>query len=171
MAMRRKTLEDGDETRGGAGASFIGAVTDNPERSSESLPPTVKRMNTKKKIITILVFFAVAILAGFMWYQWYSTPDKVAAREAKRIETEQKALVAEVKTHIILPEEWPVIYKINDPTLLASQQPFFIGSQKDDMLLVYPQSGRAIIYSPSRKLIVNFGPITFGDNVLPLERE
>ncbi|MCU0660002.1 MAG: hypothetical protein MUD00_00045 [Candidatus Pacebacteria bacterium] len=41
---------------------------------------------------------------------------------------------------------------------------FFKGAQKGDKLVVFPTTGKAIIYSPERDIIVNVGPVTFDNN-------
>ena len=63
---------------------------------------------------------------------------------------------------MILPtDETPAIFIVQDPNQLMSQQPFFKGAQKNDRLMVYQKSGKAILYSPVRNMIVNVGPVTF----------
>lgn len=63
---------------------------------------------------------------------------------------------------IDLPKgETPAVFDITDPQSLISQQAFFTNAQKGDKLIVYPQSGKAIIYSPERKRVINAGPVTF----------
>jgi hypothetical protein len=62
---------------------------------------------------------------------------------------------------MVLPEGKPAVFVVQDPELLISQQAFFKGAQKDDRLLVYPEAGKAIVYSPKRHMIINVGPVTF----------
>lgn len=72
-----------------------------------------------------------------------------------------ESLVKDAGKIIILPtNEEPTIFDISNPDTLIAQQPFFTGSITGDKLLIYKQAARAIIYSPSRHLIVNVGPIT-----------
>jgi hypothetical protein len=60
-----------------------------------------------------------------------------------------------------LPEGSPTVFNIEDPEKLQGQQAFFKGSEKGDQLVVFSESAKAIIYSPSRNIIVNAGPVTF----------
>ncbi|MFA5022693.1 MAG: hypothetical protein WC537_00240 [Candidatus Paceibacterota bacterium] len=108
-----------------------------------------------KKNILVLVVVALIIIAGGVYY-WYqpksSTP--VPAADAK-------AVIEKLAKHIILPtNETPEIGRIDDPIQAAKAQPFVSGAQKGDLLIVYVKARRAIVYSPSRDLIVNVGPVS-----------
>lgn len=111
----------------------------------------------KKKVIITILSIIILILGGFYYQTHYS---KKAVE--KRAQAETIRLVKEVKKIIVLPEsDVPAVFDIQDPVLLINQQAFFAGSEKGDKLLVYPQLGKAIIYSPKRKMIINVGPVTF----------
>jgi hypothetical protein len=72
-----------------------------------------------------------------------------------------KTLTQEVAKLMILPTgEDPTVLDITDPKALIEQQSFFTGAIAGDKLLVYKTAARAIVYSPSRHLIVNVGPVT-----------
>ena len=68
--------------------------------------------------------------------------------------------VAAVGKLIVLPQgETPVAFEISDPTFLSGKEPFFAGAEKGDILLIYQKTGKAIIYSKARNVIVNAGPL------------
>jgi hypothetical protein len=62
---------------------------------------------------------------------------------------------------MVLPEGDPVLFKVNDQETMRKQQAFFKDTMNDDVLLVFQQSSKAIIYRPSTNMIVNVGPINF----------
>jgi hypothetical protein len=111
----------------------------------------------KQKTILVMLGIIILILAG-LYYRFNHSKASVE----KRAQAETVRLVKEVRKIMILPEtDVPAVFDVQDPTLLASQQAFFVGAEKGDKLLVYPQIGKAIIYSPKRQKIVNVGPVTF----------
>ena len=61
---------------------------------------------------------------------------------------------------MILPDnELPQMAEIRDATLAAKEQPFYAGAQNGDKILIYVSLRKAIIYSPTRDIIVNVGPV------------
>jgi hypothetical protein len=128
--------------------------------SQQNVHPTInkKKFFSRKQKTIIGILIAIIIFLGAFYYKAHYS--KVSIE--KRAQAETIRLVKEVRKIIILPEtDIPAIFDIQDPVLLTNQQAFFAGSQKGDKLLVYPQLGKAIVYSPDRKMIVNVGPVTF----------
>lgn len=69
-------------------------------------------------------------------------------------------LIAKVGKLVILPTgEQPVVATINDAASLIKQQTFYTGAVNGDVVLVYQKAAKAIVYSPSRNVIVNVGPV------------
>lgn len=86
----------------------------------------------------------------------------VANQEISQQEIE-KALRL-VSRHIILPEnEFPVMASIINADELIKEQPFYANTINGDILFIYSQNRRAILYSPERDILVNVGPINIGD--------
>ena len=78
------------------------------------------------------------------------------------------AILAKLSKHMPLPTNDSVtIYTIQDPKSLAVQQPFFEGASAGDLLIIFPKTGEAIIYSPSKDAIVHIGPITNESTTTP----
>ena len=119
-------------------------------------PSKPKTKRSPKLKIIIGVIMALVIAGGaFAFWQFYNSP----AEKTKRAEQEVVQLVQKVSKLMLVPDEKPIVLKIDDPDLLVSTQPFFNGSQKGDVLLVFPTSAKAIIYSEKRNIIVNTGPV------------
>lgn len=131
-----------------------------PQTQNETYLPLHKKSRFGKKTLLVAcsALILMLIVGGYAFHRSYNSD----VAKQQRLEATNKALEVEVAKLMILPEgETPVIYQIDDPAALIVQQPFFAGSQKGDRLIVYPQSAKAIIYSPARKLIVNVGPVSF----------
>jgi hypothetical protein len=61
---------------------------------------------------------------------------------------------------MILPGgETPTVGTITNASALSKTQPFFKDALDGDKVLVYAQAQKAILYSPSRDILVNVGPI------------
>lgn len=110
-------------------------------------------------IIGVMVTTAIVAFLGYRFYVSYNSPEA----QLLRAERENKMMVERVRSLILLPEGVaPIIYTIEDPAILIKEQSFFIGSERGDKLLLYPNIAKAVIYSPLRNLIVNAGPVEFG---------
>ena len=133
------------------------------------MPESVKKSVSPKKRLKFLIVLVLLALVGGGAYAYFKYHSKASVE--KRAQAETVRLVKEVRKVMILPEtDVPAVFDIQDPVLLTSQQAFFAGAEKGDNLLVYPQLGKAIVYSPKRKMIVNVGPVTFNDSVKSLEK-
>lgn len=112
--------------------------------------------------------FVCAVIAGYLVYRTYATSSVSSDTSAEEAARETQVLLDRVGTLIILPaNETPVIYEVNDPAILINQQPFFAGAEQGDKLIIYPNAVKAILYSPSRHVLINVGPITFNESNLP----
>jgi len=102
-----------------------------------------------------MIVVVLIVSGGYGVYEkyFYLTP----AEKAKK---ELAAAVEAVSGLMILPEgDEPVLATVTDAKTLTAQQAFFAGAVNGDQLLLFPHNLKAVIYSPSRKMIVNVGPI------------
>lgn len=129
------------------------------DNTRESMKLT-KKKSYKTLAIVIGVLIVVALVAGFA-YKKYTSSTSYIEKKAKK---EAAEVVKSAGKLILLPAGEPSIFVIQDPALLVSQQAFFQGSVAGDQLLVYPEAAKAIIYSPSRDIVVNMGPVTGNTN-------
>lgn len=120
---------------------------------------SVARNKTILTLLTMMVILALAG-AGYMYFQYQKT-----AQELKKVKTqtasqspkedEVKKIVAEVAKLARLPQnETPSIATITDVSKLKDQ-PFFKDAKNGDILLVFNNSGKAVLYDPKDKKIVD----------------
>jgi len=99
--------------------------------------------------MTLVVLLLLALsIAGYFYYQYRQSAE---VADAKEIES----LAQEIGQFMILPEgEEPTLATVTDREKLA-EQPFFQKAENGDKVLIFSQSGRAILYRPSQKKIVD----------------
>lgn len=109
----------------------------------------------KKNIFIIVLIIIVLIVAGIYYFV------KPQASSSDVPVAEVKAVLEKLERHIILPtDETPQIGRIDDPVQAAKAQPFVTGAEKGDLLIVYVKASKAIVYSPTRDIIINVGPVS-----------
>ena len=126
-----------------------------PNQQRIDLRPTAKapmrapaRLSPVVIVLAGLLLIAVSV-AGYFYWQYRNSKPGVA--EAK----ETKALTETIGELMLLPEgEEPTLATVTDREKLADQ-PFFQKAENGDKVLIYSNSGRAILYRPSQKKIVD----------------
>ena len=115
-------------------------------------------MNRPTKIILFLfalLIVAVAI-AGYFFWQYQQTKELTA----NPTQTEIEVIVKRIAQHVVLPDtETPTVATVTSVEELRDQ-PFFRNAQNGYQVLVYQQTGLAIMYDPKRDLVVNMAQIT-----------
>jgi len=114
-----------------------------------------------KFIIPILIVLVVSI-AGLLSYT-ISNNKSTALKlnnntSGKNILNSDEDVINAVKKLMLLPDETPTIITINDLTKYQGQ-PFFAKAAVGDKVLVFMNSKKAILYSPSDNLIIEVGAI------------
>lgn len=120
--------------------------------------PRVKKTR-RLYFLAVPALLAAAVIGGAVYFygSYTSSPEYIQ----KKAEAEVQSLVDKVGKKMLLPEGIPTVFVVSDPQVLISQQAFFAGAEAGDKLLVYTEASKAIIYSESRDMIINVGPITF----------
>ncbi len=125
-----------------------------------------KHVNAKKSRLNWyrfgkFVFIALFLAVSFMCYKFYKELNILQSPQlqAAQVKEEIDQLTAKIGKLMVLPAgEAPVVATVNDAKTLASQQAFYKDAVNGDKLLIYTVAQKAILYSPSRNLIVNVGP-------------
>ena len=110
----------------------------------------------------VVVFIAISVACYKLYHELalYRNPTLQSAQV--RRDTDQ--LLQKVGALIILPTgEVPIVGTVEDEKTLAARQAFYKDAKNGDRLLIYVAAQKAILYSPSRNIIVNVGPFISSD--------
>lgn len=122
------------------------ARVEKTETPSET--PRQNRALSAIVVLVILLFLSVGI-AGYFYYQYKNVA--TVSGEVDEIASLKKTIGAMIE----LPEgEDPTLATVTDKEKLA-EQPFFQKAENGDKVLIYANTGRAILYRPSTKKIVD----------------
>ncbi len=134
--------------------------------SSEARPAVTAK--SKKGSFSKILFFLLILAVAILGYAYYVNTKVIAAlysgsADAKAEASKADALSteAEVKKLALVPTgEVPQIIVISNAASAISLQPSLAGVIDGDKVLVYVQSAKAYVYSPSRKILVNILPLS-----------
>jgi hypothetical protein len=103
----------------------------------------------------LVVALATSAYFYFQLRKLNTNPQAEAKKEAALV------IAAVGKIMILPPNEIPTIATVSDPNALKDQA-FFNNAQKGDKVLIYSQSKKAILYSPSMNKIIDVAPLNIG---------
>jgi hypothetical protein len=124
-------------------------------------------MKIKLVLPVVIVVVVLVVLGGvsMYFYSRYQHVQKLLKDPAAASKEEVSMLVGKVSRHILLPaNESPQIAKVTDPAQLKSNQ-FFAQSQAGDVVLIYTQSQKAILFRPTTDRIIEVAPATLPSEV------
>ncbi len=120
--------------------------------------------------LVVLVFTILGIAYHLVQSESSEVSVQAAAVGAGASSVAIDSVLEAVKKHVVITEtEGPLIATVVDPETLVAEQSFYAGVQKDDVVLIFSESRRAIIYSPARDIVVNMGPVVVNDTVAGTE--
>lgn len=116
------------------------------------------------KLVLAVFIVGLAIATTILGYLYYTTHTRLTQLSTpegqEELAKQEVALtLSRLQKLTIIPEEDPVVATIIDASLLASQSAFYRDAQNGDQLVVFPQAQKAYIFSPSRNIVVNAGPL------------
>lgn len=120
-------------------------------------------------IVTMILVVVFAIGGGGYWFfqqqgESSGEQNRTIASETETKE-ETKQLLAKIGELILLPnDEDPTIATITDVETLKQEQVFFKNAKEGDVLVMYPQKSKAILYNPTENVIVNVGKVYIEDS-------
>lgn len=116
------------------------------------------------KRAALWLFVILLLVVGVIFY--IARDSSLGASEARQ-EVGQKEIeevLEKVGRLFVLPQgEAPVMATVVNAEDLKAEQPFYSNVIEGDKVLVYLQNQQAIIYSPSRNMIVNVGPVVINN--------
>lgn len=127
----------------------------------EMKTPEANRLQAKKiKSITIAtaILIIAAALSLFFFIKTQSDQANLKNNPQALTKKQTEEIVSKVGKLVILPQgETPTVATITDPQKFKNQ-PFFAQALKDDQILIYASAKEAILYRPSRNIVINMAP-------------
>lgn len=107
-------------------------------------------------LIAVLIIASSALTVGLVRKQ----PDTFGLLKGPSIlQKEEIELVKRVGSHIDLPpDEQPTVATVTDKSQLTDQV-FFRNSEQGDKVLIYTNSGKVVLYRPSKDMVVEVGTV------------
>jgi hypothetical protein len=128
-----------------------------------------KKQSNNKILWIILVVLLVALaVVSYNYFRLSRQTARLNTTEGQKevVKKEVDELVKKVSKLIVLPtNEVPTVATITDASGLSKTQPFYTGASNGDKVLIYFQAQKAYIYSPSKEMLVNVGPVYIEQNV------
>ena len=117
-----------------------------------------------KKVFGVVVFLAVVLSVSAAVY-FYLEMNKLKENPQLLADREVSMLVSKIGRFMVLPTgEVPTVATVVDAEGLKKDQPFFNLAQVGDKVLIYQKAGKAILYSPTSKKILEVGPLEIDKN-------
>lgn len=114
------------------------------------------------KFLTIGVLGIVVVVAVATFFRLQGSHHAVSATSPSVNEAATVGMLAKIARHITLPtDETPLLGFITNADALRSQQPFFALAENGDVIAVYQRYKQAVLYRPSRDILVNRGALVF----------
>ncbi len=111
-----------------------------------------------KGLIFGILIGAIFGVSGFFILNYFQAPEPMPNSVQAKIN--EKETLESISKLIIVPQgEIPVIATITNAVSLIKDQPFYKGSINGDVVVIFQKAAKAIVYSPSRNIIVNVGPV------------
>lgn len=124
-----------------------------PAPVSAPLPPKKEGRSLPVVFVLATLLVIAVVIAGYFYYQYRQSQKDVNAEEIKTLEETLGKMM-------LLPEnETPTLATVTDKEKLAGQA-FFQKAENGDKVLIYTESGRAILYRPSVNKIVDVTTIS-----------
>lgn len=141
-----------------------------PEGPSQTLSgPPHRKIPISPKQWAMIGVAAVILLLLFMLISANQERDKLKQEAGKSLgaqsqaEDEAKALQAEIGKFLELPSnETPTVATVSDASKVKNQA-FFANSQNGDKVLIFSKAGKAVLYRPATKKIIEVAPINLNN--------
>ena len=118
-----------------------------------------KKSSNSASTILLIVLGVIVLVLGIMAFYFYRQYTNIKKNPNQVAQAETNQLVSQVGKLIDLPkDETPTVATVIDKSKLADQ-PFFANAQNGDKILIYTKAKKAIVYRPTKNILVNVGPI------------
>ena len=109
----------------------------------------------------VLGLFVILFLgsAGAAYY-FYDRYISLKTNPERLQQEELQTIISQVERIALVPQgETPTLATVTDPTSLRNQT-FFINAKKGDRVLIYEGAGKAILFDPIQKRIIEMAPLS-----------
>jgi len=118
-------------------------------------------INNPRTKFQLLVLIIIIVLVG---WTIQTSMQKNKEKKDKQVVIDRKDYILEdilkqVSKHVDIPKDIPLMATIDNASALKSDQVFYSDAADDDILLIFVE--KAIIYRPSKDILVNVGPVIF----------
>ncbi len=117
------------------------------------------RMVKSRWLTMVLVIVFVGLAASALFFAKKANDLKNSRLDAVQSAQVSRAneLYAKIEKLIIVPKETETILGVHDSTTELGKNPFFKDAKDGDVYMIFPESGKAIIYRESENILVNVG--------------
>ncbi len=128
------------------------AVSASSVHAGASVP---SKRSRQWKIVLIVMMFASMVLGSLGAAGYFYNENKKLSQKILAPADELASVVSQISHIMELPQgETPTLATVSDKDKLADQ-PFFQKAENGDKVLIYSQSGRAVLYRPSTQKIID----------------
>lgn len=127
-------------------------------------------VHKKSGLLTNVLLVVFLISTGFLGWKYYENQKELSLikNPEAQVEAEKEAIidiVEKAEKIVLLPKNvLPQVLTVVDADAAVRQQPSLDGVVTGDKILVYEKVSKAVVYSPSRNIIVNILPVYFQQN-------
>lgn len=145
------------------------SMPENFEQLHRESRPVKKSKISPRKLFSKLLFLGVVIAMAVFASLYFNAQKQLSILSSTQGQTalaqkEIKEVTEQLGKLTILPSEEAVVATILDAKALATQSAFYANAQNGDKLVVFSQAQKAYIYSPSKNIVVNAGPLVVDQN-------
>lgn len=116
------------------------------------------RSYIKRKWWKLLVGVVVVGVIGGLTYGYLGARNDLM-NEATKGQHEASKLAEKIGDFIQLPNEEATLAVVKDVDKLRAQE-FFKSAENDDKVLIFPKSGRALLYRPSTDKVIEYAKVS-----------
>jgi len=114
-----------------------------------------QKRKTKTPVFVFILVLLLILALGAAYYFYKNSGSVVINKIDNTPEAQLQSAISEISKVAVLPtNDTPNLAIVSDPEQLR-EDPFFDEASVGDMLLVYPRLGKAYLYNPTLKKIVN----------------
>lgn len=117
----------------------------------------VNKSNRISALTIILIVLVLVGLAGsgYMFMQNKKLKDDVKTAQNSNSEDQDQDVINKVSALVVLPDEKPAVAKVEDKDKFNKDKPLMNKAENGDMVLLYSQAKRMIIYRQSENRVVD----------------